>query len=600
MNYGDPNAMDNLVGLYWESGNFNKAEKWNEKSMKLGSKIARHMEKPIAEMLLKINSDFHRLTDWEKEHNLPIENLTIKERLLRKISHEHPDKPEILKVLKDLQGIRNRSEKPSPTNLTKGYKYDLEVLAKRKDKSVFSNRMYFAVLRFFQAMDIFTNIEGRSTAVLDSDSRSFIRRLAECYKLEHFVGTMPMDIREKVCEQIVLLLAESDRVVQHCNNDDELAFNQDCRICYAVLNMQSDEIIDFLTECIKKYPNNTFFLEMRGSMYNFKEKRELALRDYIRVDELTKDDVDNTYHKAVTLKLMGRNVQAIETYKKFLSLASVDHRKVPEAYYAIGVCVFAKRRDSDMDPDSIAPYYIQGLEAEKEQIPFLLPYDSTSKELLELMLRMTKKLPVINAEVKEKPVVKPIDPLRKELIVDHRRGVKQFSKLKNSSGYKYNFTATPSETQSVPMSLVGLKPTYLNEIDPTSDRVLHGYVLELTLITAPFDNSMSISFVAEDSNSDVQRVSLYNFDKIHLLAIGAKISIINPYIRMAMDNKPLIRVDDPNSVIVSPHRVVDMCHFCGKSHSKYACSKCKKSKYCSKECQDLDWKEYSHKLICVS
>ncbi|KAF8977978.1 Stress-induced-phosphoprotein 1 [Entomortierella lignicola] len=597
LNYGDPNAMDNLVNLYLTSGNINKAEKWNEKSKKQGSKLARLREKAIAQMVLQSNAKISDVIDWEKELNLPFENMTLRERVFRKLSYKHPNSSEILETMNDLENIKNKSESVSPTNITtSSYKYDLGVLAKRKDKSEFSNRMYLAVLNYMEAMDIFYSIAPRGIVVLDDDSRSFISRLAMCYKLEHFVASMPIDIREVVRKHVLLLLSHSDRTVEHSENIDELAFNQDCRICHAVLNMQSEETIDFLTECIKKYPNNKFFLELRGCLYNFIQnhkpaKHELALRDFNRIEEISKDDVDNIYHKAATLRLMGRNKQAIDAYTKFLSVASEDHRKVPEAYYSSGTCCIENR-----DTDRIAQYYKQGLDAEEKQIPFFLPYGSTSKDMLELMLRSFGGL----SKGKEKPVVKLTDPLRKELIVEHRRGISDFSKIiSNGKHSMFNFTAKPSKSQSAPLSWVGLKPIHLNEIDPTSDHVLDGFVLELTLITAPFNNNMSISFVAQDSNLNVQRVSLYNFDKEHILAIGTKITIINPYLRTAMDGKPLIRVDDPNSVMVSPQQIVDMCHYCGKGQSKYSCAKCRQSKYCSKECQTLDWKEYSHKLICI-
>ncbi|KAF9098099.1 Stress-induced-phosphoprotein 1, partial [Mortierella sp. AM989] len=593
LNYGDPNAMDNLVGLYVASGNINKAEKWNEKSKKQGSELARLKEEGIAQMALASNAHISGIIDWEKERNLPFENMTIQERIFRKMLYEHPDKSEALETLNNgLESIKNKSDRVSPTKINRnGYKYDLKVLAKRKDKSEFSNRMYLAVLNYMEAMNTFHSIARRSIVVPDNDSRSFISQLAMCYKLEHFVGSMPIDIREVIRKHVLLLLSNSDRAVEHCENIDELGFNQDCRICHAVLNMQSDENIDFLTECIKKYPNNKFFLEIRGCLYNFDRKYEFALRDFNRIEEISKDDVDNLYDKAGTLKLMGRHKQAIDAYTKFLFVASADHRKVPEAYYSMGVCSMA-----DRNTDSIARHYEQGLNAEEKQIPFFLPYESTSKEMLELMLQNIGRL----SKVKEKPVVKLADPFRKELIVNHRRCISEYGKIMSSGKHaKFNFTAKPSKSQSAPLSWVGLKPIYLNEIDPTSDHVLEGFVLELTLITVPLNNNMSISFVAEDSNLNVQRVSLYNFDKEHILAIGAKISIINPYLRTAMDGRPIIRIDDPNSVIISPHQIVDMCHYCGKGQSKYTCSKCKRSIYCSKECQVLDWKEYSHKLICI-
>ncbi|KAF8954290.1 hypothetical protein BGZ52_000699, partial [Haplosporangium bisporale] len=125
--------------------------------------------------------------------------MTIRERILRKISYEHPDKSKVMETLNDLENIRNKSNHVSPTRIaSNGYKYDLEVLAKRKDKSEFSNRMYLAVLNYMEAMGAFHSIARRSIVVLDNDSRAFIGRLAMCYKLEHFVGSMPIDIREVI------------------------------------------------------------------------------------------------------------------------------------------------------------------------------------------------------------------------------------------------------------------------------------------------------------------------------------------------------------------------------------------------------------------
>ncbi|KAF9900955.1 hypothetical protein EC991_006703 [Linnemannia zychae] len=603
LNYGDPNAMDNLVDLYITSGNFNKAEKWNENSKKQGSKLAHQREKPIAQMILQNNAEILDIVDWEAELNLPFENMTIPERVLRKFSYEHPDQSEYMEMLDDLESLRIKSSHPSPFKFSSSYKYDLEVLAKRKDKSEFSKRMYFAVLNFKEAMGIFYCIPQQSTVVLDDYSRSFIGRLAMCYKLQHFVGSMPFDTLLVVRKFVLLLMSYSDHAVKDCENIDELAFNEDCRICHTILNLDSDENIDFLTECIKKYPNNTFFLGMRGCLYSFIEKYDDALRDFNRVDEISKDDVDNLYIKAATLKLMGRCKQATDAYTEFLSVASPDHRKVPETHYSMGICSLtngkkdniSRHAEKELNINNISRHYEKGLNAEKNQIPFFLPYKSTSKEMLELVLRNLGML----SKDQENPVIKLADPFRKELIVNHRRGISEFGKiLSRNKDIKINITAEPPRSQSAPLSWVGLKPIYLNEIDPTSDHVLDGFVLELTLITVPYNNSMSISFVAEDSNSNVQRVSLYNFDREHVLTIGTKMSIINPYIRTAMDGKPLIRVDDPNSIIVSLHQIVDMCHYCGKGQSKFSCSKCRRSKYCSKECQVLDWKEYSHKLVC--
>ncbi|KAF9337009.1 hypothetical protein BGZ91_009707, partial [Linnemannia elongata] len=58
---------------------------------------------------------------------------------------------------------------------------------------------------------------------------------------------------------------------------------------------------------------------------------------------------------------------------------------------------------ANINKDKIARHYKQGLNAEDNQIPFFLPYESTSKDLLEVMLRSIGGL----SKVKENPVVKP-------------------------------------------------------------------------------------------------------------------------------------------------------------------------------------------------
>lgn len=590
MSHDDPNAMDNIVKLYMESGHINKAEKWNVKSKQKGSMIALHREIAISQMLQHSNAEISDVVEWEKKNNLLPENMTAEERVLRKLGYENPAASEKLtEAKKFMDEIINKTENLSFNSIVTHYKYDFEFLEKRKNKSVYSNRLYLSVRYYVQAMDIFASISPCSVVGLNDESRSFITNLAMSYKLEEYVVSIPMDIREDIQKYVRQLLALSNTIAKKSKSVNDMEFDQDCRLCYAALH--SEECIDFLTESIKKYPDNTHFLELRGCFYNFKKKYESALRDFNRVEEILKDDVDNLYHKAVTLRLMEEQwiEQAMQTYTKFLSVASEDHRKVPEAHYAIGVCKL-----SSENMDAAIRHFEEGLNAEKKQIPFFLPYDSTSKKVLEMLQNIKQPNKVVNKQPNK--VVKMTDPLRKELIVNHRRAVYEFNKVRSSKVLQTGATFKPPKTQQAPLSWVGLKPIYLNEVDPTEDRVHEGYILELTLITAPYNNKMSISFVAEDINKNVQRVYLYNFNKE--LAIGTKITVVNPYIRIAADGKPAIRIDDPGTVMISPQQVVDICYYCGKSNSKYSCAKCKQAKYCTKECQVSDWKELKHSLDC--
>lgn len=68
------------------------------------------------------------------------------------------------------------------------------------------------------------------------------------------------------------------------------------------------------------------------------------------------------YNKSVILRLLGRNDMAIESYKKFLAEAPIDHRKVPESYYQIASCSLAINKNNFKE---IEIYYEKGIEAEK-------------------------------------------------------------------------------------------------------------------------------------------------------------------------------------------------------------------------------------------
>ena len=115
---------------------------------------------------------------------------------------------------------------------------------------------------------------------------------------------------------------------------------------------------------------------------------------------------------------------------------------------------------------------------------------------------------------------------------------------------------------------------------------------------------LSTRLLAQDENGMVERVAMYNLGLsensiLETYKIGCKFSIINPYIRMAADMKPMIRIDDPRTIILSDEQKTNNpCCLCLKEDSKYSCSRCHRAKYCSKECQVDDWKIFEHKNVC--
>lgn len=200
-------------------------------------------------------------------------------------------------------------------------------------------------------------------------------------------------------------------------------------------------------------------------------------------------------------------------------------------------------------------------------------------------------------------------PHRVKLITEHRQWEKSTLQMAHNPGYTVLSTSVkPRAKQQTTKSLIGLKPLTLREIDSRKDKVYHGYVLSVTIIERTFSWTPSIHLVIEDENFDCERMLIYDFPKEQgeyliskVYTIGNKMHIISPYLRIgANDRKPSIRVDDFSSIIMQneAERILNMCRYCGEANAPHLCSKCEQSRYCSKECQTMDWKLYKHKLIC--
>ena len=85
----------------------------------------------------------------------------------------------------------------------------------------------------------------------------------------------------------------------------------------------------------------------------------------------------------------------------------------------------------------------------------------------------------------------------------------------------------------------------------------------------------------QDAEGRVERLALYNLPKrlSKEITIGQQIAISNPYMRMAQDGKPMIRVDAPSSVQLLEKAPI--CHFCTRQAAKlFCCGKCRSALYC--------------------
>ena len=203
------------------------------------------------------------------------------------------------------------------------------------------------------------------------------------------------------------------------------------------------------------------------------------------------------------------------------------------------------------------------------------------------------------------------DPHRIEVITKHRAWSSKTLRVENNPNLVFlSSTHQPRVAQQTVRSLIGLKPIALREMNPTKDHVYDGYILSVTIIEEACSWIPSIHLVIEDEHLNCEQMCIYNcpegqgeYSIKKVFSIGSKMHVINPYLRLgANDMKSMIRIDDFSSIIMQSEseRVVNMCRCCGEANASHVCGKCQRARYCTKECQTMDWQLYKHKLICQS
>ncbi|CAF0963609.1 unnamed protein product [Adineta steineri] len=600
---GDSNAPMNLAVLLFRKQDFQAAEQWCQYASENNNMLDKTCVKKIQEAAEQERKEFNELDieQWEKQNGLSISSLNYNERIQRKLCAEAPSSAKAFSFMKFLTETAHLVNQTSLPCGGQSRVYDRTMLEEYSQKGYgFAQRLLDAQTHFFTALHILLD-DSLSDDVKDAQ---FIQELSASIRKEHIVIQFPEELRN-----------EAKLIVDHVltqGKSKQSQLDEDARVCFGWLHMNSlQPTIEFLSVCIRMYPKSHFFLELRGSLYGFLEKYEEGLADFNTALHLAPDCYKFLYDRAVMLRLVNPPAlnEAVLAYNQFLKSAPVDHRKVPEAYYATGNCYLANSQLQN-HMKLAEEYYEKGIEAERQQLPCFLPYESNSKSLISKLFSLKpSELDAVAVEPTisvGKPKSRLSDPRRLDMIQAHRTSIAVKREL--PSGQKLiPSTNKPRVYQNSPASLIGLKGITLREMNPMKDHVYEGCILSGLIFEQSPVVEPSLWLLFEDDNGDLERLFIYNIPAAegwqlvkHTYIHGTRISILNPYMRMAMDNKPAIRVDDASSIILhgDAHNVKDMCRCCSESNASRVCGKCGAAHYCSKECQTMDWKQCGHKLIC--
>ncbi|XP_037044994.1 uncharacterized protein LOC119080668 [Bradysia coprophila] len=526
----------------------------------------------------------------------------------KNVEPEHKDDfYEAKSAIDELALISYGNNKQSPSRSGFSRRPDFpELLRRAQNGSITANNLLRSFDHFIKGTDLFKTKFGAQNQVTNL---KMIHHFAESYRIEYIV---PIWVPE---EKDALQRYIEQQLKQVAAAQPPSDFELDLRVCYISFRVEAmEEMLEFANVSMQRFPNESYFHDIQQCILGFLSRYDEGLRKANQSLKLFPDCIHLRYNRAVHSRLSlpkDQSHRGVEAYKSFIEVAPCDHRKLPECYYVLATYAL----------DDIAvcrKYYDLGLRAEKEQLSCFLPYESNSKKVVTNLLRMKSGMKSSNrrstahtssnvddrVNATKPTAIQLSSPCRVQLTVPHRNYIAAIASIKNP----VLTTTKAHKQQRSPASLVGLKSITFREMDPTNDHIYEGFVLQVTCVDDIAVGS-SVKLILADEHYDYQRCFVYNAtdmwsaDQItEKLGFGSSFSILNPYMRMgALDMKPGIRIDDPRSIINYSTAQSKKCRFCFTVDNNHkTCARCKRVWYCSKECQNNDWKLLKHKLICTA
>ena len=494
-------VSSSLASLYVAKNEPDQALLWHNRALKNNCMYAKTRNENVLEEIRKLKE-----LNKDLKANIDDEKYNLCKEFIRTMNLEADKKLSPFMISKEISKYDHKMLKDYALN--KG--------------SITASTMLKAQLSFFEALYMLENEKYREQI------EKFVSLISKAYETDSLVCTMPIHLYDKVVKILETFIT----------NNKNAELDRQARIALMFFNQS----IEFIAMSLRKYPNTKSMLQLRGCLYAFKAKWPESLKDFEAISKLDPNCFENILNYASTLYQMGRYKQALVEFKKFFTLSPKDHRKLPHAYYTVASIHLLK--DQKMSRE----FYEKGLTSESDQLPCFLPYESNIKLHMsscfkDLCKKQEKKTNVasttqttINEHIREKVAR---DYRRISLITEHREyrnSIREKAQLKNC--IVSQITTVPTKKQALE-SIIGLKPVYLRDIDFTKDHVLKSSVLTLKVIDSPLV-AISTSMIAVDDNNVAERVTIYNLKEDHkkieeMFQIGCQFSIINPYVRMALD-----------------------------------------------------------------
>uniref|UniRef100_A0A914Q0R7 Tetratricopeptide repeat protein n=1 Tax=Panagrolaimus davidi TaxID=227884 RepID=A0A914Q0R7_9BILA len=328
---------------------------------------------------------------------------------------------------------------------------------------------------------------------------------------------------------------------------------------YVHLNLNSTTFPELIKKYLPKFPNDKYFLEMQIKSFVTLKKNFKALEVVNKALKLYPEDLGLLYLRAECLCMEDKPTEeALNALDKFLVSAPKDHEKVPACYYRKSRYFYVNK-----NIEKYFECFEVGLSAEKKQLSCFMPYSFPNKELLEKIFNHEKQKFLDakqltsssgNSTIAQSLTLIKQNPQRKPFILKHREVFGFIADKILGTGYVTAFQLKDSPNIQTKLSKT-LKNITLKDMDPTAEKIYDGFKMDVKIVDYGFLPG-GIAAIIEDVNGDLQKIGIYNWpskgaqvldfiNAVKTFRPNVKLTIINPYMRMAISGTSMIRVDNP-------------------------------------------------------
>ncbi|KAG4070164.1 hypothetical protein HA402_003854 [Bradysia odoriphaga] len=582
---GNTAAMHSLAWTCLDDKELEQAESWYARALDSGNECAFRNKEKFYQAKERLRKYLKDMDDESKKHNpKDVENLI-----------------EALERATDNQLSISKFTSLTDSPVEKYWRHVEEIQKRAKIGHPFAKRLLTSMTYFAESVKHLERIKSTKMNAVDLAiaQEQCIQNLANSLRETEIVAFLqPKEL------QLLIKICEAKTSSRKSDLDKAARIVQ----TFLLSNSQNSEFFSFTRICLQQYPDEVFFYRMHSAALALQNNFEASAKVSDQGLQKFPTDVSLLSCKAGAIKLVesSGNEQVIAAYKMFLKHAPFDERGIPEAYYFIAL--YSSEDEKDF-------YYQKGLEAEQQMLPCFLPYECKVKTMLDALSAFKKNSnkgqsrasaeSSTKSTAKSSRILQVTNPARVQSVLRHRETLKKISESHRPNMCHANFSITPQHEQKMSEHPDDFKGITLRDMNPLKDMVYQKRLINLVISEDPMFGLLSaIHVVVRDDNDDCINCSFYGLDHFDRnvranLAFGSKITVLNPYYRLATDGSVALRVDDPKAII---YRVAgkdnSVCRYCWKENPQHSCGSCKRVKYCSRKCQTDDWKIMKHKIIC--